>query len=355
MKKYFEYMDNVRVSDTFHQRLGELEGPKKRTPAWRKYGAAAAALALVAGVGAYGLSQSGWDAIAANFHPLAAHTPMPENADATVPDIAVVTPGDDVESGTKTIGGYEIQEGEMTCRYLLPYIEYGDTGGAEVCVDWDVPPGSTKRDLTQADLAVLFGGEENLSVHLDWDSYELTGWAAWYEDGSFWGAYLYGYAGPLDHFEFAFTAGSLPPTCIVLPGSTSQDILGLAVVAEGYDSVAGPNGGVDASGRRVSFMRNGYGYRFDLIGVSRALTEERVSRLVRWIATEGLEANALSSDGAVLAHPWEADPGCGAGEPDYEDSISEYDNNCPYCVDGIPHTHPYDPLEAADPSYNAPN
>ena len=58
MKRYSDYMDKIEVSDTLHQRLVELEPPKKRPAAWKKYGGLAAALVLVAGVGAWGLSRA---------------------------------------------------------------------------------------------------------------------------------------------------------------------------------------------------------------------------------------------------------------------------------------------------------
>ena len=79
MKRYSDYMDKIEVSDTLHQRLTELETPKKRPAAWRKYGAAAAALVLAAGVGAWGLSRGPWDALMDNFKPAA--EAAPENAD----------------------------------------------------------------------------------------------------------------------------------------------------------------------------------------------------------------------------------------------------------------------------------
>ena len=57
MKKYKEYMDGVTVSDTLHEKLRHLEQPKKKPQVWKKYGAMAAALVLVLGLGGWGLSR----------------------------------------------------------------------------------------------------------------------------------------------------------------------------------------------------------------------------------------------------------------------------------------------------------
>ena len=287
MKRYQQFMDGVAASDTLHRRLAELKEPEKRPMSWKKYASAAAALALVVGVGAYGLGQGGWDGLTANFR----DDSNPEIADVDKPDIATAEPGDVTEPAKRTLGGYDVTGGGMTAHYVLPYIEYGDTRLGEVsqfAADWDIPGDAVRRDLTGEEIAALLGGEDAVSTHLDWDGYQLTGWAAWYEGGSFWGAYIQGYAGPLDHFEFAVTAGQLPPTCIAYPSSVEQEVNGITVTADGHDSTATPSGGVDASTRRVSFMKGDYGYRFDLTGTSRALTEERVSRLVRLIADQGI-------------------------------------------------------------------
>lgn len=327
MKKYKEYMDGIEVSDTLHQRLLALEPPAKR-PVWVKYGAVAAALMLVCGLGGFSLWAAGVNRQAAPIpsYFIGYQGIEPEIGDAFEPDadIAPAGPGDVTGPGMKTIGGYEVTDGGMTSYFVLPYIEYGMAEEQmEVCLDWDVPAGAVKKDLTREDIAALFGGAGNLSDHLDWGGYELSGWAAWYGDGSFWGIYLYGCAGPLDHFEFAATSGALPPTCICYPESVEQEIQGITVTADGHDSVAGPSGGVDASSRRVSFLKDGCGYRFDLTGVSRALTEERVGRLVRWLADRGLALDAITSDGAAPAHPWEADTSYSVGEPNWDDSGAE--------------------------------
>ncbi len=345
MKQYKKYMDNIQASDTLHQRLLDLEAPAKRPAAWKKYGTAAAALVLVAGVGGFGA----WAAHNNNLekplppYPAGYQENRPELGG---PDIAVEGPGESLEPGMKTIGGYEVRQGEMMAYYMLPYIEYGMADDmTQMALDWDVPPGSVKRDLTQADFAALFGGEDALSVHLGWGGYEITGWAAWTADGSFWGAFINGYKGPLDHFEFAFTAGDvLPPTCIAYgeDGVVNQ-IWDVPVTAWGHD-------GRDGCGRRVELLHDGYGFRFDLTATGAGQAEELVSRATRLIIVDGVAADSITADGAVLAHPWEADPNYSVGEPNWNDGADEYDSDCPYCVEGTAHTHPHNPgLPAAGP------
>lgn len=318
MKRYKDYMDGVEVSDTLHEKLKHLEEPKKQSRPWVKWGAMAAAFALVAGVGAWGLSRGGWGALMENFMPAA--EVRPEIAEIPRPDIAI----EDSHPGTETYSGYEIVDGEMAHYYVLPYIEYGMAKNrSEMALDWDVPQGSTRRDLTQADLAALFGSENALSDHLAWGDYDLSGWAAWYEDGSLWGVFLNGDKGEQDRFEFAFVTGDhYPPTCILYGDGVTNKIWDVSVTAWGYD---GPNG----CDRRVEFLNDGCGFRFDLSATDRKQAEELVSRLVRWVAVEGLELNALTDHGAVLAHPWEADPNYSVGEPNYEDGAAQ--------------TTPYDP------------
>ncbi len=338
MKRYQTFMDGVKAPDTLHQRLVELKQPGGRPAAWKKY-ATAAALALVVGLSGYGA----WTAhINSRRAPLPSYPSgyqgvYPEVGGVSEPDIALVEPGDAAGTGRRTLGGYEVAEGGMAAYYVLPYIDYGEVEGAEMALDWDVPPGSVKRDLTREDIAALLGGEDALTTHLDWGGYELTGWAAWCEDGSFWGAYVQGHGGELDHFELTVTAGQMPPTCIAYPGSVEQEINGVTVTADKHDGAYGCS-------RRVSFMKDEYGCRFDLTGTDRERAEERVSRLVRQIIDGGVGADRLSSDGAVLAHPWEADPNTGVGEPNWNDSGEGW--TCPDCgvylETGVEHYHTQD-------------
>lgn len=343
MNQYKEYMDNIQASDTLHRRLLELEAPAKRPAAWKKYGGMAAALLLVCGLGGFGA----WAAHVNSLeHPI---PPYPagyqENRpELGEPDIATEEPGESLEPGMKTIGGYEVRQGELMAYYMLPYIEYDMEDAHQAALsDWALPRGSIRRALTQEDINALFGGADTLSTHLGWGGYTVTGWAAWNEDGSFWGAFIYGEKGELDHFELAFTAGDdLPPTCFGHPDGVVNQIWDVPVTGYGYDSVATPQGGVDASGRIVEFLHGGYGFRFDITGTSRALTEELVSRAARWLILEGVEAQRITADGAVLDF-YEANPNHSVGEPNWNDSADEYDSDCPYCVDGTVHTHPYNP------------
>lgn len=282
MKRYKKYMDEIKASDTLRQRLRELEAPAKRPVPWKKYGSIAAALVLVLGLGGYGLYY--WNTVAGSGIDAYMETvwALKPASDA---DIATEDPGAAQQPGEKVLGSYDVTEEQdgfsAVCHYILPYIEYGGTDGSEMCADWDIPKGAVRRDLSQEEIITLLGGEDAVDIHLDWSGYELTGWGAWYENGGFWGAYIMGYAGPLDHFEFAVTAGQLPPACIVYPGSVTQEVRGLTVTADKHD-------GEHGCGRRVSFMKDEYGYRFDLTSTDAEQAERLVSRLVCCVADERL-------------------------------------------------------------------
>ena len=318
MKKYFEYMDGVKVSDTLHQRLLNLETPKKQPAAWKKYGAVAAALALVAGVGAWGLGHGGWNAVAENFDPLADHTSVLEIADEPIPDIALVGPNDLPEPGMKTIGGYEISDGEMTSYYILPHIDYG--AGPGVAADYSlVPPDGGLRDATREDALALVGGEDALTAHLNWGECEFRGSAGFEADGTVWMMSLWG-----ESEEFAFSLelspGRMPPTCVVLPEDayTWTEIWGVKVAGmEKAGAYGNTERGVfmDVS-REVEFIANGVGCRLKVYGTQDGAVEELVSRFLRWAILEGLDLSEISPDGAK---PLEVDPGYSVGEPNYED------------------------------------
>lgn len=338
MRQYKDYMDCVKVSGDFHRRLTELEEPGKRPIPWKKYGAMAAALILVCALGAWAAGR-----LPGGGSYQLALVPGPELEIGGQADIALETPGGSLEPAPHIFAGsYDVTRDGVTAHYILPYIEYGGTGGAETDLDWDVPPGSVKRDLTGEEIAALMGGEDAVSDHLGWGvEYVLTGWAAWYGDGSFWGAYINGvmpnYGSAPRELEFAVTSGQLPPTCIAYPGSVEQDIGGVTVTADKSDwEVPWGSSAYEVHERRVSFLKGEYGFRFEFSSGDPELTEEMVSRLVRWVIDSGVAVDRLSSDGAALAHPWEADPSTGVGEPNWNDSGETSD---------------YDPGELADRGY----
>lgn len=294
MKRYRKFMSGVKPSDTLHQRLRELKAPKKK-PAWTRYGAMAAALVLVFGGVSVGMHRSAYLSgyIDSLFYEPAYR---PEQEAENQPDIAIVDPSEVDGPSKKALGSYDVASGSgpeaMVAHYILPYIDYGNTGLPEVqtALDWDIPQRAFRRDMSREHIAYLLGGEDALSTHLDWDGYELSGWTAWLRDGSFWGAYIQGYQGPLDHFEFAVTAGRLPPTCIVYPQSVEQNICGVTVIADKHD-------GNGACSRRVSFMKEDHGFRFDLTSTDAEQAEVLVSRLVRWVTEGGKDWTA---DGMAL-------------------------------------------------------
>lgn len=302
MKHYKSYMDRVTVSEELHNKLLGLEAPKKARTPWVKYGAIAACAALLVGAGVWGVGtyrqrqeDMAWKMTVGNVSgPFADYDPVNSGGTVEAIDLAPVE-GDDIEPGMKTIEGYAVIEefaGGSVARYhILPWIDYGTENNDAGELDWDIPKGGTRRDLSMDEITALLGGAEAVDLHLDWSAYELTGWAAWYEDGSFWGAYLQGSKGPMDHFEFAVTAGQLPPTCILFDGSVEQEIWGLTVTADKYD-------GKDGCSRRVSFMKDGYGYRFDLTATGEPEDAERlVSRAVTWVAVgDGLSLYTMTGE-----------------------------------------------------------
>lgn len=345
MKRYFEYMDNVKVSDTLHQRLLELEAPAKRPIPWKKYGAVAAALAVVCGVGAWGLS--GGFPFAANRDLPRMETIAVESNEIGQPDIAPAEPGDVDEPGMKTIGGYDVTDGEMVTHYVLPYIEYGAPSG--VSGDMSLaPPDGGLRAATRDDALALVGGEDALTAHLNWGECEFNGTVGFEANSTVWMMSLWG-EGSDTAFSLELSPNQLPPTCCVVIGEqrTVTDVWGVEV--SGVNS-AGAYGNTERGvymdvSREVEFIANGVGCRLKAYGTQDGAVEELVSRFVRWAILEGLDLSGISSDGAM---PQEIDPNYGVGEPNYEpnwnDSVDGQDVDTPA----------YDPREAADPSYNAP-
>lgn len=276
MKKYNEYMDGVTVSDTLHEKLKKLEKPEKKPQMWKKYGAMAAALVLVAGLGIWGLTrmdgtETGREIAEGPVSSMPAIKEIGEPAIEPAPGPMPNSPG------MEMMGGYEVNHGETVAYYMLPAIQYG-TVNDQTQASIALPVGVTRRDLTAEEISALFGGEGNLATHLNWSGYELHAHAFVWPDGTFWMLSVSGAKGDtgLEHFSLEVAPGSLPPTCVVYEDSVTNNIWERDVAAESFD-------GKIASTRRVSFIDRDYGYRFEITGTDTAAIEELVSRAVRWI------------------------------------------------------------------------
>lgn len=307
MKKYQEYMDGVTVSDTLHEKLKHLEPAKKRA-AWKKYGALAAALVLVVGLGAWGLT-GGRDAV------LNSNTELGEPEIGTTESIGTTEPAIEPapapmpdSPGMEMMGGYEVSDGEMVAYYMLPYIEYGQVEN-QMAADFAPPFGVTRRDLTEEELLALLGGETNIVSHLNWSGYTLYAHAMVWPDDSLWVLYISGIKGDTgyEHFTLEVAPDMLPPSCLVYEEAVVNNIWEREVRAERYD-------GDHASTYRVSFMDRDYGYRFEITGTDEGAITELVSRAVRFIiAGDGLtfekpSDTAINSEATTMPYDPSASP-----------------------------------------------
>jgi len=298
MDKYKKYMDSVEPSAEFLEELKGLEKPQK--PAvWRKYGAMAAALVLVLGLSALGVSRFLPRQELGQPEP-GLPEPAPSGAGTEHAVVPVEPPLAEYAPDTTLAGGYEVWNGETVSYYYLPYIKYGVIDApVEEKMDMAPPVGVYRRDLTREELVALFGGEQTLSVHLNWSGYEVYAFAMLNRDGSLWRLYVGGYKGDTgqEHFSLEVMPGGIPASCYVYGESVSNQIFGREVRAERYD-------GEQIFYRRVSFMHEDYGYRFEITGQNAAEIEELVSRMVRVILLYEEPAVGGSTD-EVTTQPYD--------------------------------------------------
>ena len=341
MKRYKDYMDGVEVSDTLHEKLKNLEEPKKKPKPWVKYGAAAAALVLVAGVGAYGLSRGNWNAVMENFQPAA--EVAPGIADVPIPDIA---PEDDPHAPANRIDwGSEVVYGDLAAYYLLPALNWADASALpQTALDYSLaPPDAAQRDAAWDDVQIFVGGEKAMAGHLLWDGLTWGGTLWFSEDGTPCAASLYADGNGVGLFLEVMKGGEVP-SCIVLPEEyyeTSQ-WQGVKITALKNSGYMVTENSVELNEKReVSLYTNGTGYKLTLYAVDDGWADEVCARFVRYAVDGGFRLDALSADGAV------DHSGFSVGEPNLED-INSFRPDCPYCADGSVHTHPYDPNVAAE-------
>ena len=359
MNRYKDYMDNLEVSDTLHEKLKHLEEPKKKPRPWAKYGAAAAALVLVAGVVAWGVSRDGWGALMENFRPAA--EVLPEIAEIPAPDIAFVDPNgpfaDPDGPADKTGGGYEVVHGDkddpntMVSYYLLPYLNWADVSALpQTSLNYSLAPaGAVQRDATWDDVLLFTGGEKAMADHLLWDGLNWDGSIFWFlEDGTPCAAGLSARGENLA-FYLEVRKGHEVPSCVVLPDEYYE-----TSIWQGTEITAVKNGGYTftddgvelAEKREVSFFCGGVGCKLTLYAVNADWANELCARFVRYAVAGGFRLDALSADGTAPVYAGPASysvigPHYGDGVPD-EDGGDFY-CDCPDCIIGTVHTHPYDP------------
>lgn len=278
MKYYQEYMDSVGVSPEFHEKLTHLTAPQRAIP-WRKYGAAAAALVLIVGLGAFGINRlgnSGQDAVLEDSTEIGEVDVFEDNTDIGYRDDIANEGKTGVEDDAPaTIGSYEVADGETVSCYLLPSIVYGWADYMQTTdVGW-----SWGKTLTKEEIFTLLGGEEALSVHLDWDSTSLDGYAALSEDGSIAQVELSGLSPDGSCFTLSLAPDKLPVTCALYPEAEVNQLYGVEISASGFDWE-------DSSVRRVSFLTGGQGYCFEISGSDSQALELLVSRFVRYVCDD---------------------------------------------------------------------
>ena len=390
MKRYKDYMDNLEVSDTLHEKLKHLEEPKKKPRSWAKYGAAAAALVLIAGAGAWGLSRDGWGAIMENFKPAAEVAPENAEIPAPFPDPDIAYEDNPYAQTNRTNGGYELIHDELASYYVLPWLDWADaTAYSQSALNYVLaPPDAVERDATWDDVRLFAGGEKAMADHLLWDEGMDWGGTLWFtEDGTPCAAELYtGYVNWYYGMELFLEVrkGHEVPSCIVLPDEyyeTSQ-WQGVKITALKNGGYAVIDGVKLAEKREVSFFCNGTGYKLTLYAHDAARADEMCARFVRYAVDGGLHLYALSyepafdedlpnEDGGLpdRGFPPEAVPTVNILHPGDEGYIDPYPTpdgvpdedsdglfpDCPYCADGTAHTHPYDPGAPAGTPYSPVN
>lgn len=315
MDRYKRYMDSVEPSAGFLEELKKLEAPAK--PAvWRKYGAMAAALVLVAGLGALGVGR---------FLPRQ-EAGQPELGEP-VTEPAVLPTGEPVGPGQDMIsmGGYEVRNGEMAAYFMLPYIHYQEEN-SQLALDYSLaPPGAWSRDATRNDLIFMTGDADSMKVHLGWDDSLDWGGVIWFgEGGSPCAACVYA-EGQDVLFTIEMMEGSEVPECCIVPDEnyTTTEFCGVEILGLKNMSRYVNDDGVEMrESRKVSFFTGEMGYKLTIYGTDAGKVDDLAARFARWAIIEGFDLEAVVMDGAEPMDP-------GVGEPDHEDEANTpaYDPN----------------------------
>ena len=270
MENYTSYMDKQELSAKVHEKLLNLEVPKKRPRSlWVRYGALAACAVLVIGVGTWKLT-SGRASVddmqsAAQFAPdyvlkpgekdtvdLEELLPDPapdasiqndiqhsEASKGTEDSVSRAYPGDSLVVSGPRAGG---DVGGKLAFPMVPFINYQNiTGTDTVSMDWCWAKGTFRVFLTREDIQTIFWGPEgkpeadypkneqgDLPWMLFWDGYTIRAHAWYSPEGKLLEVFLTGERDE-SSFELRMDPGQLPTTCLYDPDVDTSEVFGTEV------------------------------------------------------------------------------------------------------------------------------
>ncbi len=315
MKRYERYMDGVKVSDVLHEKLTNLKAPEKRPNPWLKWGALAAVVALVIGVGAWAASRP---ASSGRFPggPDAELGTLTTTDPQSEPDPYPVEPGGDPLETPRGGWGYEVWRDQVVEYIMLPALNWADASTMERLDYCLAPPGADSRGAEAADVTALCGGEEAMRDHLLWDGMDWRGTLWFLEDGTPQAASLYTVGEGL-RLSLEIMKGGEVPSCVVCPDEAYEraEWGGVAITALENTGYCVQDDGTELrESREVSFVADGVGYKLCLYAADADRADELCARFARYAIDGGLDLDVLPADGAVdNAH-------YSVGEPRWNDS-----------------------------------
>lgn len=249
MRYYRSYMDRQEISAGIHEKLMNLDIPRKAPRrSWVKCGALAACAILIAGIGVWKLSPG--------FAPkLDSDPPAVINASAAIQTETVGQPQPDDAQPAQPPSGFvvhsPVEQGPMAF-YAMPAVRFEDvTGAPEIAASRAFTPGSFTVELTLEDVQKIFWGPEgipetyqtetgrqDLPWALFWDGYTVHG-IAWYDgQGQFTELTIWGEKDRAG-FTLEMRLGALPFTCVIDMdrGDKTSDAFGTPVTgwSQAYD------------------------------------------------------------------------------------------------------------------------
>lgn len=279
MKYYKSYMDRQEISPAVHEKLLDVEPPKKRSGPWLKYGALAACAVLIVGAGVWRMTSS-------------------------APDGQTVQ--DALYPGIKDWYGPGETPPDSAAQPPLLQLDYGEAGhSADAAYRIALPAGSFSRNLTEEDLTSLFGEKDPLNTKLGWEGAEFSASCIFTAEGKPWEGTVTGrrVTGGADDFYAVLTLApdALPLSCTVSPADGVTQCWGVEVTGR-YGGAYGEGSDKEVwlpESREVEFVAHGVGFRLCIYGQEGEgeRVEAMVSRFVRYAIADGdVDLSCLTVD-----------------------------------------------------------